>query len=317
MVKTESLIIYSKFLNIQFNYIDEAEANNYLKNDNNYFNVAYYMDNFPKYPSPAGIYEGKYINLDFAYLIDLYDIDKKLRLILFEMLMALEHSLKMKILSLEREYEYKKIDIVNGYLEKDFNEDGRLHKDILSKVGKAKYNTILSKYDIDKDKRIENMPIWELLEIITFGQLVRFYEYMCNTYKLKNTKEEIYIFKDIVRLRNSVCHNENILANIAGKDIYNNPDFAIVDFLDKCGIGKEKRNRKLSNSRIRQITYTIVTYMNMIKDKEEKIEVITRLKNLMDNRIIRHKEYYTNNEVLTSTYIYFKKIIDKIYEMLS
>ena len=70
--------------------------------------------------------------------------------------------------------------IVNMYLEKDFNDKKfpkKVHNSIFKKVGSEYYQKIFSKYDIDKDKKLENIPVWEFLEIITFGELVNFYEF--------------------------------------------------------------------------------------------------------------------------------------------
>ena len=132
-----------------------------------------------KYPSPAGKYEGMYIDLDFAYLKDMSDIDYKVRLILFKMIINIEHSLKLKILNIiENINEEDGYNIVNLFLEDDFNNKDfpkKVHNSILKKVGNVYYEKIFSKYDIDNDKKLENIPVWEFLEIISFGELISFY----------------------------------------------------------------------------------------------------------------------------------------------
>lgn len=47
-------------------------------------------------------------------------------------------------------------------------------KALEKKVSNEYYQKIFSKYDLDKDTKIENIPIWEFLEIITFGELINF-----------------------------------------------------------------------------------------------------------------------------------------------
>ena len=46
---------------------------------------------------PAGKFEGRFLDLDFAYLKDLSIIDYRVRLVLFKMIINIEHYLKMKI----------------------------------------------------------------------------------------------------------------------------------------------------------------------------------------------------------------------------
>ena len=118
--------------------ISEEDAEAYLKYNNNYYNVTAYKHNFQKYPSPAGKYEGLYQDLDFAYLKDMAIIDHRTRLLLlFKMIIDIEHYLKIKILNtietIEEEDGYK---IVNLYLEKDFNDEKfpkRVHNSIFKK----------------------------------------------------------------------------------------------------------------------------------------------------------------------------------------
>ena len=53
-----------------------------------------------------------------------------------------------------------------------------------------------TKYNIDNNNKIENIPIWEFLEIITFGELVNFFEFFTNFYNLDDKKIHIYFKKN-------------------------------------------------------------------------------------------------------------------------
>jgi len=180
MMKVTDMVQYLKNKKIKFELISESEAEKYLKNNNNYYNVTSYKNNFERY-----LFDGKFvdefIDLDFAYLKDMAIIDYRIRLLLFKMIIDIEHYLKMKILNtIEKIDEEDGYKIVNLYLEKDFNDKNypkRIHNSIFKKVGNEYYQKIFSKYDVDKDKKLENIPIWEFLEIITFGELVNFYDF--------------------------------------------------------------------------------------------------------------------------------------------
>lgn len=124
MLCVNEMISYLKNKNIKFNYISESDALKYLKDNNNYYNLTSYKHNFLKYPSPAGKFEGKYQDLDFAYLKDLSIIDYRVRLVLFKMIINIEYYLKMKILNtIENIDEEDGYRIVNLYLDNDFNSD--------------------------------------------------------------------------------------------------------------------------------------------------------------------------------------------------
>lgn len=119
------------------------------------------MNNFEKFYLD-GRFVDKYTNVDFAYLCDLSIIDYKLRLVLFEMINNIEHHLKLRILIILEDLKENGYNIVNLYLDKDYNDKDfprRLHKSIYSKIGSTYYKKIFEKYDIDKDKKLENIPI--------------------------------------------------------------------------------------------------------------------------------------------------------------
>ena len=233
------------------------------------------------------------------------------------MIIDIEHYLKIKILntieSIDEEDGYR---IVNRYLEQDFYNvkfPKKVHNSIFKKVGSEYYQKIFSKYDLDKDKKLENIPIWEFLEIITFGELVNFYDFYTNEYKLKDENKDVYILRDIVKLRNAVAHNNCILSELNMKKNKYPPSYKIIQFLNNCNIGKDTRSKKLSNSRIRQITYTLYMFNEIVTSDGIKNNVKKDINELFFDRIIKHKEYYNNNELLKSIYCYFKKIIENNY----
>ena len=293
MLFVDEMISYLKNKNIKFNYISENDALKYLKSNNNYYNLTSYKHNFEKYMFD-GRFVDKYIDLDFAYLKDLSIIDYRVRLVLFKMIINIEHYLKMKILNtIENIDEEDGYRIVNLYLDKDFNSDKfpkKLHNSIFKKVGSEYYQKIFSKYDIDKDKKLENIPIWEFLEIITFGELVNFYEFYTKEYGLREERKDVYILRDIVKLRNAVAHNSCILSDLGNKNNNYPISYKIINFLEFCDVGKEMRIKKLSNSRIKQITYTLYMFNKIVTSDGIKENVINEINDLFYNRIIYHKE---------------------------
>ncbi len=52
---------------VLFNIMDEEAAKEYLTQNNNYFKLTAYRKNYGKHPD--GENKGKYINLEFAYLV--------------------------------------------------------------------------------------------------------------------------------------------------------------------------------------------------------------------------------------------------------
>lgn len=270
--------------NITFEKISIEEAKEYLIKNNNYRNLCLYKNLFEKYYID-GKYINKYIDLDFAYLKDLAIIDFELRLLLYDIISDIEHYLKFRIINL--------IDSDNNVIRKYLIRDKE-----------NKYTKNLS----------ENTSIEDLLDLLPFGKLIEFYEFFVKTSKLKEDKKYVNLLKEIVTLRNRVCHNNKILANL-NETVENyiiNPD--VLDYLKKCKIDKESRN-VISNSTIRQLTYTLYMFNILVTSEEIKEHIKELLHKLFFERIIKNKNFYKKNKLLKSVYKYFKKIIMKNFEI--
>lgn len=315
MMKISEMVPYLKQKKIKFEKVTEEDAEQYLRDNNNYYNVTAYKNNFIKYQ--CGELEGKYIDLDFAYLKDLSIIDYRIRILLFKMIIDIEHYLKIRILNtIENIDEEDGYNIVNMYLEYDYNDSKfprKVHQSIRKKVTNEYYAKIFSKYDLDNDDKIENIPVWEFLEIITFGELINFFDFFTNEYNLDDNKY-VFILREINKLRNAVAHNSCVLSELDKKDNQHRKDPLVINYLKKCGIGKDSRNNKLSNSRIKQITYTLYFFNIIVSSDGVKENIKHEITKLFYGRIICNKEYYNNNELLKSIYNYFDKIIEKNYK---
>ena len=145
ILKIKELVPYLKSKNIKFEIMSEKEAEEYLRKNNNYYNITAYKNNFERY-FVNGKFIDKYIDLDFAYLKDLAIIDYRVRLLFFKITIDIEHYLKIRILNLidniDLEDGYR---IVNMYLEKDFYDEEhprKIHNSIFKKVGSDNYNKI-------------------------------------------------------------------------------------------------------------------------------------------------------------------------------
>ena len=194
--------------NIKFKLISKKEAKDYLIKNNNYYNITSYKKNFVKYL--MGVNKGKYLNLDFAYLKDLGIIDFRLRMILFKIINSIEHYLKLRILKyIELINEENGYDTVNEFLNEDYQNLQKIHNSIKRKISSIEYKNICDKYL--NDDKLSNIPIWEFLEIITFGELINFYEFFIKKYHISGDIKYVYILRKIKKLRNAVAHNDNIL----------------------------------------------------------------------------------------------------------
>lgn len=192
MLSITEQIAHLKSKGIKFEICDEERAIEYLQKNNYYFKLTSYRKNYDKYSD--GLNKGKYINLDFEYLIDLSVIDKELRYLLVQLTFDIEHYLKIHIQRLVQENQEDGYKICKDFIELlgKNNQKGILLNEIDRNSSSIYCGDLVRKYG-------EEMPIWVFLEIISFGQLVSFYDFCSKRYNNKTMKDMHYMLKKCKR----------------------------------------------------------------------------------------------------------------------
>ncbi len=295
MLKVDDLIIHMQEKGIKFNLFTTSEAKVYLHNNNNYFKLSSYRKNFIKN------IEDKYINLDFAYLIELARIDVEIMHLLFNMCLDIEHFLKVELIKMVETKEENGYSVVSDFI--------MFHIDIPKKIednGKNPYcQGLIKKYK-------NNMPIWAFMEVISFGDLIKFTDFISQRFKWKPIVDLLTLDR-VRQIRNATAHGNCIIYDLTpvkddrGNYPCKNPVY-ITQFVRNCGIGVSSMNKKLSNPRLSQIVHLLFTYNKIVQSSKTRNIRINEIKHLINNRMIEHVEYYRNNDLLISTYNFFKKI---------
>lgn len=70
----------------------------------------------------------------------------------------------------------------------------------------------------------------------------------------------------------------------------------------------------MGNRFIHDFSVMLYCFDSIVSSDSVKKYQMLKLKDLMDNRIPLHKEYFANNTMLTSSYLFVKKVVDKFAE---
>lgn len=231
------------------NFQDEEKAKKYLLN-NNYYNIINHYSKFFMDTKTNNYYD----NIYFENILDLHHFDKEVKQTIFKFIMEVERHFK-SILA----YNYTKFFNKNLYSYLDINTyepkyilEGAntiasFSKKITTKKKTRENNSI--KHYINNHNSV---PFWVLVNYLTFGEVLKFYE--INKGKITNSvvkdllyfleentsepvkkeipaKNIILILENIQELRNIVAHN-NILLNLNLRN-----DLPYLDIIhDKLGI---------------------------------------------------------------------------------
>lgn len=298
MLNTDEIIQHMKDKGIEFNYINEAAAQEYLTNNNYYMKLAAYRTNYEK--RKDGENKGKYINLEFAYLQELSIIDMRLRYIIIDMCLDIEHYIKMTLLNKVEKKE-------DGYeiIRKFVTKNDKVLKKIYSHKSSDYCSALIDKY-------YPYFPIWVFVELISFGDLT----YLCEFYKEIYNEEIVENkFMNLVRdLRNASAHS-NCLINKLHMKLIGEPDKRILDFVKKLNcVGKGSINNNLRKSFIYNFVVLLYVYDQIVSSLGVKCNRYRELSDFINVRMVKNKSYFEKNNIIKTQYTFIKKIVDKLNE---
>lgn len=311
------LIAKMKSKGITFKYTTEEKAAEYLTDKNNYLRTAAYRKNFQKYNNGSNI--GKYIGLDFSYLQELSTIDMHFRFLISKMCLDIEHDLKVRMLkNIETDPSTDGYDIVNTFLSQNTYIVGKLEATSASPFTSDlihKYFTIQRVYNPQKRKNenkitdYDDCPAWVLLEMLTFGDFIRFYEFYSSTRTY--TKISSPIINLVKSLRNGAAHNNCILADLAHGT--SRAPAEISQAIAKIpSISTKQRQKKLSCRPMLEFVALLYTYNLIVSDKV-KYHRTQELKDLFFNRMSEKKAFFQKNELIKSNYEFACKVIEAFF----
>lgn len=262
-----------------------------------------YSKNYDKYRQ--GKNKDKYINLEFAYLVELSTIDMYLRKFIMGMTLDVEHFLKTQLIK-----DVGENKDVNGYdIIEDLFKRYPFIKDNISRHSRNSATAdLISKCDGD-------FAIWNIVEVLSFGDVIKLY----NLYYEKHPTEDSmdnYLWS-IRFLRNAAAHNNCLLNSL--KIPYNvriNPNREMNTFISRIpGINPNSRIKKMKNPVVHDFIVMLYVFHNVVSSEGIKKHTMIELKELVDIRMVRNKHYFEKNQIITSHYEFIKIIIDYFNEL--
>lgn len=286
---------------ILFNIMDEESAKQYLKYNNNYYKLTSFRKNYDKHP--GGENKGKYIRLEFTYLVDVLIIDMRIRYRIVEMALDIEHHTKLQLLRkmmsmMRMVIKLSKIILIHWTIgiRKIFSEINRNKRSIYCR-------DIIEKYE-------GNYPVWAFIEIVSFGELVGFYHYCAKRYSDKEMIDDYYRLLTCKKIRNGAAHSNSILNDLRPHTAEHHTNKEIIKEL-VCipHMNSNFRKNKMSNARIQQIITLLYMHKKIVRSEGVALYESGELKKLM-RRIDRNSNYYKTNKLVQGTFKFLELIVD-------
>ena len=216
------------------------------------------------------------------------------------MCLDIEHSLKIILLN----------DIANNPDEDGYNiirlwDAENKHRNKLTTYLKTSYcKEIINKFHPD-------YPAFALCELISFGELCKLISFYNQIYpgRLPFNTKLLYPVRDI---RNASAHS-NCLINDVRSSFGGKPNSDILKYVQSIKeISKQVRKTKLNNKPLHDFICLMYFYPLVVKSEHLRANRKNDLLNLIKGRMRKHKEYYSQNATLRTTYIFIRRILKNI-----
>lgn len=303
---------------IAFSMMTEAEAEAYLIERNNFFRLRAYRGNF--WRIAGGPRDGQYVGLDFGLLVDLATIDMHLRNELLPMTLDVEHFAKMRLLHRMQESQENAFDLVrdfilsyeegNGGAGREGRADGFSSANPIVRELKRGLSTVYLQDLVSRRPGLD-FPIWEFLELISFGKFTAFVRFCSKRCHDKELRRLNTLLQNVRVLRNACAHNCCIINNFkSGGSKYAIPP-EVSEATARIGLSKGQRRTKLKNERLKQIATTL--YAHRMLCSPEIISARAKSLAAFSKRSSRHIEQYPIDSPVRSGLTFIALLIDAWY----
>jgi abortive infection bacteriophage resistance protein len=286
--------------------MDETAAKEYLAQNNNYFKLTAYRKNYDKHPD--GENKGKYIKLEFAYLVDLAIIDMDIRYRIVHMALDIEHHTKLQLLRKIDEKNEDGYQVIQDYIDSlDERQKNIFESEINRNRGNIYCGDIIDKYD-------GAFPIWAFVEVIPFGRLVSFYGFCADRFADRTMKDNFYRLLTCKEIRNASAHSNCILNDLRAKTAAHGTNADITKALMAIpGMNSNFRKNRMSNARIQQVITLLYMHKIMVESDGIRKSEGEELKRII-TRIDKNIDYYNSNQKIKGTLDFLKMVVDSWFQ---
>lgn len=286
---------------IMFNIVKEEAAHAFLQYHNYYFRVKAYAKNYEQYKAEEK--QGKYVNLEFAYLQDLSTIDMHFRKCILKMTIDIEHFLKTQMMrdfeSNEKEDGY---EIVAEYF--------KLYPKVKENVDRLAEGSLC--FDLIA-KYKDEFALWNIIEVLSFGDFINLYRLYYSKYHSKNDMSKLLWSARI--MRNAAAHNNCLLNSLKNPYTYDrkkiSKNWEVTKFISEIpGIKEDSRVKKMANPVIHDFLVTLYLFDAVVSSEMVKLHTFRELKQGVTERFSKNAEYYSKNEVIKSNFEFISKVVD-------
>lgn len=289
MLTPEEQVALLKAKGVAFERCDEESAIEALSGRDTFLHITAFRRMFQRHAE--GRNAGKYVDLDFADLLDIDALDEEVRRSFLLASQDIERAAKARLM--ERislaagEDGYGLLaDFMDAQTKRYRNSIERNLEARAAKIGSGDEYTgsLISHYG-------DSIPVWVFLEVVPFGTKLAFYLFCADRWGDQSMKLKHSALTEVKAVRNCCSHNSCLLNGLAeGKSSTFETPHLVIEWLAGHGFKSSKSRRaKMGNRRTQQLVACLAMLDEYRKDASPAtLDSIQSLGNLLEDRAGRY-----------------------------
>ncbi|MGN9166200.1 Abi family protein [Tissierellaceae bacterium HCP3S3_D8] len=282
---------------VKFNKTTKEDASLILRDINYYYKLTVYKRNFRRDKSD------KFVNLEFSYLTDLASMDMQLRYILLTATLDIEHALKTFLITkITENTDVDGFDVVRSFFHSTTGSFYKLDKDIILENVKHKSHYQFKLYETHKAAP----PAWVLMEVIKFGDFLRFFGFYFKKYPTEEFKVDslMGVLNSVKRIRNASAHNNAFLFNLYDSNIN-----IVSNYIKKYAEERKIGELFYKCNKVHDVLCVFYIHEFFVKGKGSRQHRVEEFGELTKKFTERFSYMDTDNDIL-----YFLKILNLVLD---
>ena len=239
-----------------------------------------------------------------------------LRKMILELSLDVEHYLKVRLMNdLSNNSEEDGYNIVKIFLE--YHPNAR--DDIQRKAGKYSFCSDLAEKHLDEYKDIKSLALWNIVELLSYGNFIELYELYYQRYESFNYTPYL---KSIKFIRNAAAHNNCILSSIKKPNSLKsfNKTKQLATLLD-CEPQLRSivnLNGMMKNPVIHDFVALLFVYNDILKVSATKVVRNKKMEEIRkqicdgEGRFKKNKDFFQKNPCLVESYKFICNIVEYV-----
>lgn len=147
---------------------------------------------------------------------------------------------------------------------------------------------------------LNEMPLWVLMEVLSFGSFASLYLYCADRWGDKDLKVEHYMLRQAQYVRNACAHSSDMLNGLRTHDNRFQATPSLQNALASTGLSHRVRTARMSNPCLKAIATLLYLHSQMVQEGTSRLRAISDMQHLEDDMVTASNQMLSNDTIRSS-----------------